>query len=89
MMSFVGLPGEASTVLVLGLFVNIYAALGAIISLSLTAKQITIIAIFLSFAHTLPVEVEITKKVGAPRKLILTVRLVSGILGAFITNLIL
>ena len=44
-MGLFGLPGDASIVLVLGNILNIYGALGAIVSLGLTAKQITIIGV--------------------------------------------
>ena len=44
LLKVVGLPGEAALPLFLGFFVNIYAAIGAISVLSLTAWQITIIA---------------------------------------------
>ncbi len=43
-MHFFGLPGEASLVLVLGKLLNLYAAIGAISSLELSGREITIIA---------------------------------------------
>ena len=42
-MKVFGLPGEAALVLVLGAF-NIYAAIGAMASITLTAKHAAIIA---------------------------------------------
>lgn len=63
-MGLFGLPGEASIILVVGNVLNIYAAVGAIKAMSLTAGQITTLAIMLSFSHSLPVETMVAKKLG-------------------------
>src|SRR5690606_37667059 len=52
-MKLLGLPGEASLVLVLGNCLNLYAGIGAIAFFSLSIKQITILAVMLSFSHSL------------------------------------
>lgn len=77
-MCIVGLPGEASLALVLGYLVNIYAAIGAITPLDLTAKQITIISVMLLLAHSLPMETAISKKTGVRVTGLVTLRLVVG-----------
>jgi spore maturation protein SpmB len=56
LMSAFGLPGEAALVLVLGMSINIYAAIAACAGLALTAGQATTIALVLGFAHNLIVE---------------------------------
>ena len=61
LMFLFGLPGEAAIVLVLGNTLNLYAALGAIASLTLTVKQITILAVMLAFSHSMIVETAIFK----------------------------
>lgn len=63
-MSLLGLPGEASLVIILGYFLGIYAALGAIAAINLTGIQITTIAIMLSIAHNLITESAVVKKLG-------------------------
>lgn len=82
--SLFGLPGEAAVPLVLGNVLNIYAALAAIEPLNLTAKHITILAVMISFSHTLPVETAVSKRVGVNPFLIMGIRLglagVSGVL---------
>jgi hypothetical protein len=83
-----GLPGEAAVVLVLGNVLNIYAAIGAISSITLTAKQITIIAVMLSFSHTLPVETAVSKKVGVSVAVVLVIRIGLAIISGLILNLI-
>ncbi|WP_245592049.1 nucleoside recognition domain-containing protein [Clostridiisalibacter paucivorans] len=84
LMNLFGLPGEAALVLVLGNFLNLYAAIGAIASLTLTSKQITILAIMLSFSHSLFMETAVVKKAGVNVAIILFIRiglaLISGIL---------
>lgn len=88
LMKAFGLPGEAAVVLVLGNVLNIYAAIGAISSITLTAKQITIIAVMLSFSHTLPVETAVSKKIGVSVLVVLAVRIGLAIISGLILNLI-
>lgn len=88
-MRLVGLPGEASIVLVLGNFVNLYAGIGAITSLSLTGKQITILAVMLSFSHSLLLESAVAKKTGVSLSLVLSIRLFLAIVSGIILNIIL
>jgi hypothetical protein len=55
-MAAFGLPGEAALVLVLGMTINIYAAIAACAGLALSPGQATTIALVLGFAHNLIVE---------------------------------
>ncbi len=63
-MGLFGLRGEAAMVLVLGNVTNLYGALGAIASLDFTPKEVTIMALMLSFSHSLLVETAVTKRLG-------------------------
>ena len=83
-----GLPGEAAVPLVLGNVLNIYAAIGAITSITLSAKQITIIAVMLSFSHNLPVETAVSKKVGVSVALVLVIRIGLAIISGLVLNLV-
>ena len=74
LMGLMGLPGEASLALIFGMSVSFYAGLGAIASLDLTAKQITVIGSVLLIAHSLPVETAITKKTGVAALPLLAMR---------------
>src|SRR5688572_12260053 len=56
LMAAFGLPGEAALVFVLGMALNIYAAVAACAGLDLSAGQATTIALVLGFAHNLFVE---------------------------------
>lgn len=88
-MSIFGLPGEASLVLVFGNMVNIFAAIGALANLSLTGKEITIIAVMLSFSHSLFTETAVAKKTGVNVGIILFVRFSLAIISGIILNLVL
>jgi hypothetical protein len=74
-MSWFGLSGEAAIPLVLGNVLNLYAALGAILTLDLTVKQVFILAIMLSFSHNMFVESAICKRVGVSTFLVVLVRI--------------
>ena len=74
LMSLFNLPGEAAIVLVIGNLLNLYAAIGAIKALSLNYMEITIIAIMLSFSHSLLVETTITKKLGISVPKVIAIR---------------
>jgi len=63
-MGLFGLPGEAAVPLVLGNLLNLYAAIGAILSLELTVKQVFVLALMLSFSHSLPVEAAVCRRIG-------------------------
>ncbi len=73
-MRIFGLPGEAALVLVLGNVVNLYAALGAIVAISLTQGQLTVIALMLGFSHSLFVESAVVKQTGVSIRIILPLR---------------
>ena len=87
-MNLIGLPGEASVVLVLGNFINLYAAIGAITSLSLTIKQITILAVMLSFSHSLFLESVVCKKTGVSLLMVVSIRLGLALVSGLVLNLI-
>ena len=84
-----GLPGEAAIVIVLGNALNLYAALGAIASLTLTVKQITILAVMLAFSHSLIVETAIFKRLKVSPVKIVSLRVGLSLLSGVFLNLIL
>jgi hypothetical protein len=86
LMHLVGLPGEAALPLVMGYFLNIYAAIGALLPLGLTAKQISIMAAMLLMAHSLPMELAVNKKTGVKVKGLLLVRLILSVISGLLVN---
>lgn len=89
LMFLFGLPGEAAIVLVLGNSLNLYAALGAIASLTLTFKQITILAVMLAFSHSLIVETAIFKKLKVSAVRIVSLRIGLSLLSGLLLNIVL
>jgi hypothetical protein len=63
-MQWIGLPGEAALPLILGNLINIYAGIGAILSISLTEKQVFILVVMLCISHNLVLESVICRKIG-------------------------
>jgi hypothetical protein len=88
LMGMLGLPGDAAVVLVLGKFLNLYAAIGAILTLDLTVKEVFILAVMLSFAHNLLIESSVAAKVGVRMSVVIGVRLGLAVVSAVCINLI-
>ena len=83
-MSIFGLPGEASLIIILSYFLNIYAALGAIAAIELTTFQLTTIAIMISIAHSLIIETAIAKNLGVSATAVILVRVFFSVTMGFL-----
>jgi hypothetical protein len=88
LMGIFGLSGDAAIPLVIGTFLNLYGAIGAILTLDLTVKEVFTIAVMLSFSHNLLVETGVAIKVGVKLWVVLLVRLGLAFLSALIINLV-
>lgn len=88
LMGWIGLSGDAAIPIVLGNFLNIYAAIGAILTLDLTVKEVFILAVMISFSHNLLIESSVAAKVGIKLWVVLAVRIGLAIVSAFIINLV-
>ncbi|MCM3672460.1 MULTISPECIES: nucleoside recognition domain-containing protein [Peribacillus] len=88
LMNLIGLPGDAAIPLVLGNFLNLYAAIAGILTLDLTVKEVFIIAMMLSFSHNLLIESGVAMKTGVKLWIILTVRIGLALLSAVVINLV-
>jgi hypothetical protein len=86
-MGLFGLSGEAAVPLVLGNALNLYAAIGAIVSFEFTVKEVFIMAMMLSFSHNLFIESAVASKVGVSWWLIVGIRVGLAILAAAVINL--
>ena len=85
-MGWIGLSGEAAIPLVLGNVLNLYAAIGAILTLDLTVKEVFILAVMLSFSHNLIVESAVATKVGIRMSVVLGVRIGLALFSAVVIN---
>ncbi|SEM64311.1 Nucleoside recognition [Mesobacillus persicus] len=88
LMALIGLSGDAAIPLVIGNFLNLYAAIGAILTLELTVKEVFIIAVMLSFSHNLLIETGVALKVGVKLWVILVVRLGLALVSGVVINLV-
>lgn len=88
LMELIGLSGDAAIPLVIGNFLNLYAAIGAILSLDLTVKEVFILAVMLSFSHNLLIESSVAKRVGVSVWIAFTVRLGLAFVSAAVINLV-
>lgn len=87
MLKIFGLPGEAALPLLLGFFVNIYAAMGAIAVLTLSAREITVIAVMILTCHSLLMESPILNFTGLRPVTSVFLRMGGGLLFGFLLNL--
>lgn len=85
----IGLPGQASVVLITSIFTNIYSVIAVMATLDFGLREGTIIAVMCLISHALIVETAIQKKTGShPVRMILT-RLSGSFIAAWILNLFL
>ena len=87
-MKLIGLSGDAAIPLVIGNFLNLYAAIGAILTLDFTVKEVFILAVMLSFSHNLIVESSVAMKVGIKLWIVLVTRLGLAFISAIVINLV-
>jgi len=88
LMGLIGLPGEAAMPLVLGNALNLYAAIGAIVSFEFTVKEVFIMAMMLSFSHNLFIESALASRVGVSWWLISGIRIALALISAITINLV-
>ena len=88
MMALLGLSGDAAIPLVIGNFLNLYGAIGAILTLDLSVKEVFIIAVMLSFSHNMLVESGVAVKVGVKLWVVVLVRLGLAFTSAVVINLV-
>ena len=84
-----GLRGETALPFILGSVLNLYVAIGAMIPLGLTPKEITILATMLLISHNLFVETAVIRGIGAPWVPLLLLRLGAAFLMGFVLSLVL
>ena len=78
LMEFLGLPGEAVMGVVLGNVLNLYAAIGAVTPLKRDRHQMTVFALLLLLAHSLPIEAAVSRMAGVKAWPFVILRLLAG-----------
>lgn len=85
----IGLPGASSIAFLTGATATTYAALAVMLSMELTLRQATIIAIMVLICHALPLECTVNKKVGSKPLMMALLRVAGALLAAVYLNLVL
>jgi hypothetical protein len=75
LMHYLGLPGEAALAFVTSIFINIYPAIAVIKTMTLTGKQLIILATMCLIAHNFFVECFVMKKTGSSLRKMVFLRL--------------
>lgn len=86
---FMGLPGASAIAFVTGASVTTYACLAVMLSMQLTMRQATILAIMVLLCHALPMESAVVKKVGSNPWRMAVLRIIAAFVAAFYLNLVL
>ena len=86
-MGWWGLPGETSLAVLSGGVGDVYPAVAVMENLPLSWKQATVLGLGVGICHNLVVETAVLRKVGAPWKPLLAVRIVFGMLAAWLLHL--
>ena len=83
MMNWMGLPGEMGLVWASAMIGNMYAGMVAYFSISsqLTVAQISVLATIILIAHSLPIELAVTRKAGAKVIPLFLARFIFGFIG--------
>jgi hypothetical protein len=88
LMALLGLPGDAAVPLMVGYVLNIYAAVGSMQALHLSASQVTVLAIAILIGHNLLVEGAVLHKAGMNGFAFGALRVVAGLAAAAVANLL-
>ncbi len=87
LMGLMGLPGEAAGALVIGNFINQYAAIGAMAAIPMSAREVTVLSLVLLICHNILVETAVSKKTGIRVRSLVLVRVLGGLAAGIILNL--
>lgn len=84
-----GLPGSTAIIFITSVFLPLYAPLAIIMSMSVTLRELTILALMCQLAHNLPVESAIQAKTGTSFWAMSVLRIAASLAVGVVLNLIL
>lgn len=84
-----GLPGESSVAFLSGAAAGTYAGLAAMMSIPLTMKQASILALMIALCHALPMECAVNQKTGSSFWKMASIRMAMAFVCALLLNFIL
>ncbi|WP_294067765.1 nucleoside recognition domain-containing protein [Proteiniphilum sp. UBA1028] len=86
---FMGLPGSTAIVFITSIFLPLYAPLAIIASMTITLRELTILALMCQISHNLPVESAIQARTGTSFWAMTALRIVTSIFTGIVLNFIL
>ena len=86
---YMGLPGSTAIVFITSIFLPLYAPLAIITSMSISLRELTILALMCQISHNLPVESAIQAKTGTSFRAMTLLRISMSIIVGILLNLIL
>ena len=84
-----GLPGASAVTFISGATAGTYAGIAAMMSMPLTMRQATILAMMIALCHALPMECAVNRKTGSAFWEMAALRIGMAFLCAFVLNLVL
>ncbi|MCQ2220189.1 MAG: nucleoside recognition domain-containing protein [Prevotella sp.] len=86
---YMGLPGSSSIAWLTGACVNTYAGLAVMLSMPMTLRQASIIAIMICLCHALPLEGAVVQKTGSRFMPMTLLRIMAAFVAGFLLNILL
>ncbi len=84
-----GLPGESAVAFITGAALSTYAGMAALLSLTLTLRQATIVSLMILLCHALPMECTVTHRTGSSFAGMVVLRILMAFAAAFYLNIVL
>jgi spore maturation protein SpmB len=84
--NLVGLPGESALVFISAYFVNIYSGIAVAVSLDISLRATTILAVMCLCAHNMIIETAVQKKTGSSAIRMVLLRTLAAFVSAFALN---
>ena len=84
-----GLPGESAVAFISGATAGTYAGIAVMMSIPLTMKQASILALMIALCHALPMECAVNRKTGSSFWKMGAIRIVMALICALILNALL
>lgn len=86
---YLGLPGSTAIIFITSIFLPLYAPLAIITSMTISLRELTILALMCQISHNLPVESAIQAKTGTSFGAMFSLRITVSLLIGFVLNILL
>ena len=89
MFEHIGLPGASAVIFISGAMAGTYAGIAAMVSIHMTIRHATILAIMIGLCHALPMECAVNRKTGSSCWRMAVIRVFMAFLCAYCLNMLL